>query len=261
MKSFLRWMKANGYPVHDSAIDFKHNLKEMKKNVTYLTFDELMKLFDFEFPENQKYLDRARDLFCFMAFTSLRYSDLAQLKKTNITSKGIDLYTVKTSDHITININDYAQKILDKYSEYKSEDGRLFPVPSAQKINDYIKMAAKQAGLEREVVEAYYIGDKRYDEVHKFYEIIGCHDARRTFVCCSLALGIPATTVMKWTGHKDYESMKPYIEINDDTLKTEMEKWNGKSLKHEIIRAIDKFNENKLKKVCEFVNSLNAEIA
>lgn len=122
-------------------------------------------------------------------------------------------------------------------------------------------MAAKQAGLEREVVEAYYIGDKRYDEVHKFYEIIGCHDARRTFVCCSLALGIPATTVMKWTGHKDYESMKPYIEINDDTLKTEMEKWNGKSLKHEIIRAIDKFNENKLKKVCEFVNSLSAEIA
>ena len=59
----------------------------------------------------------------------------------------------------------------------------------------------------------------------------------------------------------DYESMKPYIEINDDTLKTEMEKWNGKSLKHEIIRAIDKFNEDKLKKVCEFVNSLNAEIA
>lgn len=55
--------------------------------------------------------------------------------------------------------------------------------------------------------------------------------------------------------------MKPYIEINDDTLKTEMEKWNGKSMKHEIIRAIDKFNEDKLKKVCEFVNSLNAEIA
>ena len=99
LKSFLRWMKANGYPVLDSAIGYTPHLTVTKKNVTYLTFNELMQFFNHKFSPNQKYLERARDLFCFMAFTSLRYSDLAQLKRPHVTSRGIDLYTKK---HLTI---------------------------------------------------------------------------------------------------------------------------------------------------------------
>lgn len=77
LKSFLRWMKANGYPVHDSAIDCQIHLTVTKKNVTFLTFKELMQFYHYKFAPEQKYLDKARDMFCFMAFTSLRYSDLA----------------------------------------------------------------------------------------------------------------------------------------------------------------------------------------
>lgn len=73
----------------------------------------------------------------------------------------------KTSDHLTIPIIGDAQKIIDKYADYQSEDGSLFPVPSAQKLNDYIKLAAKGADLDREVINTYYIGTKRYDEVNK----------------------------------------------------------------------------------------------
>ena len=225
LRSFLRWMKANGYPVQDSAIDYKLHLTVTKKNVTYLTFKELKQFYKHQFAPNHMYLDRARDMFCFMCFTSLRYSDLAQLKKAHITSKGIDLYTKKTSDHITIPIIDYAQEIIDKYADYEADDGSLFPVPSAQKLNDYIKLAAKDAGLDREVVNTYFIGTQRHDDVNKFYDIISCHDARRTFVCCSLAFGIPAPVVMSCTGHKDYESMKPYIEIARDTQRIELDKW------------------------------------
>lgn len=256
LKSFLRWMKANGYPVQDSAIEYKPHLTVTKKNVTYLTHKELMQFFNYKFPAHLKYLDRARDLFCFMALASLRYSDLAQLKKAHITSRGIDLYTKKTSDHITIPIIEDAQKLLDKYADYESEDGSLFPVPSAQKLNDYIKAAAKRAGLDREVVDTYYIGTQRFDEVHKFHEIIGCHDGRRTFVCCSLAFGIPASVVMSITGHKDYESMKPYIEIANDTKRLEMDKWNGKELKINILNHLETFDADKLKQVYEFVKTL-----
>lgn len=42
LKSFLRWMKANGYPVLDSAIGYTPHLTVTKKNVTYLTYKELM---------------------------------------------------------------------------------------------------------------------------------------------------------------------------------------------------------------------------
>ena len=256
LRSFLRWMKANGYPVQDSAIEYKLHLTVTKKNVTYLTFKELKQFYKHQFAPNHKYLERARDMFCFMCFTSLRYSDLAQLKKAHITSKGIDLYTKKTSDHITIPIIDYAQEIIDKYADYESEDGSLFPVPSAQKLNDYIKLAAKDAGLDREVVNTYFIGTQRHDDVNKFYDIISCHDARRTFVCCSLAFGIPAPVVMSCTGHKDYESMKPYIEIASDTRRIELDKWNGVDAKYNIIEMLEKFDAAQLKQAYELIKTL-----
>ena len=256
LKSFLRWMKANGYPVKESAIDCQVHLTVTKKNVTFLTFKELMQFYRFKFAPEHKYLDKARDMFCFMSFTSLRYSDLAQLKRANITSRGIELYTKKTSTPITIPIIDYAQEIFDKYSSYQSPDGSLFPVPSCQKLNDYIKLAAEQAGIDREVVNTYFIGTKRYDEVHKFYEIIGCHDGRRTFVCCSLALGIPPSVVMSCTGHKDYQSLKPYIEVASETQRLELSKWNGKDTKVGIITALEGLDAHQLELVYDFVKSI-----
>ena len=256
LRSILRWMKANGYPVQDSAIEYSPRLTVTKKNVTYLTSKELNHFFKFKFPSNLKHLERARDLFCFMAFTSLRYSDLARLKRANITSKGIDFYTKKTSDHITIPIIDDAKALLDKYADYKPKSGNLFPVPSSQKLNDYIKEAAKLAGLDREVIDTYYIGTERYDDVHKLHEILSCHDGRRTFVCCSLAFGIPAAIVMSITGHKDYESMKPYIEIANDTKQIEMERWNSNETKINIMNLLEKFDKDELKKLYKYAKKL-----
>ncbi len=43
----------------------------------------------------------------------------------------------------------------------------------------------------------------------------------------TLSLGIPPNIVMKWTGHSDYSSMKPYIDIVDDIKATSMTKFNG----------------------------------
>ena len=61
---------------------------------------------------------------------------------------------------------------------------------------------------------------------------------------------------MSITGHKDYESMKPYIEIANETKRLEMDKWNGKKLKNDIIEAIDNFDEDKLNKVYEYILDL-----
>ena len=45
----------------------------------------------------------------------------------------------------------------------------------------------------------------------------GSCQARRTFICFALSSGIPPQVVMKWTGHSDYQAMKPYIEIAEKT--------------------------------------------
>lgn len=119
-----------------------------------------------------------------------------------------------------------------------------------------LKEAAELAGLDREIVETYFIGTQRYEEIHKFYETISCHDGRRTFVCCSLALGISPTVVMSCTGHADYESMKPYIEVADETQKMQMEKWNTHQYKSDIIESLDKMNPTQLKELCEHIRSI-----
>ncbi|MBR1501741.1 MAG: hypothetical protein IJ616_07230 [Bacteroidales bacterium] len=41
-------------------------------------------------------------------------------------------------------------------------------------------------------------------------------DVARSIVT-TLSLGIPPQVVMKWTGHSDYQAMKPYIAIAEKT--------------------------------------------
>ena len=36
---------------------------------------------------------------------------------------------------------------------------------------------------------------------------------RKTFICFMLSIGIAPQVVMKFTGHCDYKSIKPYIDI------------------------------------------------
>lgn len=254
LKSFLRWISKNGYIIQPGVLEFKPKLKVIPKVVTFLKYKELMHFFEYEFPKEKEYLSKARDMFCFMAFTSLRYSDLAKLRPSNIIDGYLDFCTEKTDDKLRIALNEHAQKIIDKYAWYKGDT--IFPVPSNQKLNDYLKEAAKLAGLDREITQVYFKGNTRHEDTYKFWEQISCHDARRTFVCCSLALGIPPSVVMSCTGHSDYESMKPYIEVADETQKLEMDKWNTHQYKSRIIEELDKMDSEQLKKLFEYVKEI-----
>ena len=46
---------------------------------------------NYKFDDDEKNLELARDMFCFMAFTSLRYSDLENLKKANVFDDHIEV--------------------------------------------------------------------------------------------------------------------------------------------------------------------------
>lgn len=254
LKSFLRWVSRNGYVIQPGVLEFKPKLKVIPKAVTFLKYKELMHFFHYEYPKEKEHLSKARDMFCFMAFTSLRYSDLAALKPVNLVDGYLDFCTEKTDDKLHIALNEHAMKIIEKYSWYKGDT--IFPIPSNQKLNDYLKEAAKLAELDREISQVYFKGNTRHEDTYKFWEQISCHDARRTFVCCSLALGIPASVVMSCTGHSDYESMKPYIEVADETQKMQMEKWNTHQYKSGIIESMEKMTSEQLKQLFEYVKTI-----
>lgn len=251
LKRFLKFInQQDGYSIPEAVLNFETNLKVLKRSVSFLHYNELIHFANFEFEEDTIRLSHARDLWCFMAFTSLRYSDLHSLKNGHIIDGSrIEKLAQKTGERLSIPLSENAKAILQKHQGEETADGYLFAVPSNQKLNDAIKDAARAAGLDRLFIDTYVVGTERKEEQHKFCDIISCHDARRTFVSCSLALGIPAQVVMKCTGHSCYNTMKPYIETATETQALEMERWNQNQYKSRIINLLSQRSEEELKEI------------
>ncbi|KAA6313165.1 Tyrosine recombinase XerC, partial [termite gut metagenome] len=226
LRWFLRWGIERGYSENRAFDTFKPKLKTTQKKVIFLTWEELNRLREYPIPESKKYLERVRDVFLFCCFTGLRYSDVFNLRRSDVKSGHIEVTTVKTADSLTIELNNHSKTILDKYKDAIFEDDKALPVISNQKMNDYLKELAELAQINEPIRETYYKGNERIDVVTPKYALLGTHAGRRTFICNALSLGIPAQVVMKWTGHSDYKAMKPYIDIADDIKANAMDKFN-----------------------------------
>ena len=226
LKWFLRWAFKKGVHQNNAYDSYKPKLKNTQKKIIFLTWDELNRLREFEIPANKQALERVRDVFLFQCFTGLRYSDVFNLRRSDIKGDHIEVTTVKTSDSLILELNNHSKAILDKYKDVAFEDDKVLPVITNQKMNDYLKELAELAGIDEPVRQTYYRGNERIDEVTPKYALLGTHAGRRTFICNALALGIPPQVVMKWTGHSDYKAMKPYIDIADDIKANAMSKFN-----------------------------------
>lgn len=226
LKWFLRWSFKQGMHSNNAYDAFKPKLKDTQKKIIFLTWEELNKLREFKIPPTKQALERVRDVFLFQCFTGLRYSDVFNLRRSDIKGDHIEVTTVKTSDSLIIELNDHSKAILKKYKDVEFENDKALPVITNQKMNDYLKELAELAEINEPVRQTYYKGNERIDEVTPKYALLGTHAGRRTFICNALALGIPPQVVMKWTGHSDYKAMKPYIDIADDIKANAMSKFN-----------------------------------
>ena len=231
LRWFLVWCERKGYI--EKVCGYKPVIKLIKRPVIYLTPSELMRVYNFQIPANgtkvtlhtadgreyQKTVEDAgalaktRDCFCFCAFTSLRYSDMAKLLRSDIYGDKIKVVMKKTHDSVEIELNKYSRAILEKYADCNFPGGLALPVISNQKMNGYLKNLCELAEINEPVRMDYYKAGKEVKEVMPKYELIGTHAGRRSFVVSALTMGINPEIVMKWTGHSDYSAMKPYIDI------------------------------------------------
>jgi integrase len=244
LRNFLSWSSDEGYYNGNQHIKFKPKLKGANgshKTVIYLSWDELMILYNFKIPAENNYLERVRDILCFCSFTGLRYSDAFNLSKVDIQKERISVITQKTVDPLYIELNDYSTALLKKYEDLPIQ--KAFPVISLQKMNDYLKELGKLAGIDEPVKIVHFKNNDRVEEIHPKYAVLSTHCGRRTFIVLALTLGIPLAVIMKWTGHKSYESMKPYIKIVDALKEEEMKKFNKKQ---QEISVPNKLPENGL---------------
>ena len=223
---FLNWATVKGYNKNEAFRTYKPTIKIAKKQVIYLTTDELKRLRDLTFTPEQKEYEHVRDCFLFSCFSGLRHSDVYNLRKSDIKDGNIVITTIKTSDSLQIPLNDVTESILAKYRNEKLPGGKALPAIQNQAANRDIKVICRLAGIDDLVHIVYYRGNERIEEVHPKYELVGTHTGRRTFVVTMLSRGVPASIVMKFTGHSDYNAMKPYIDIVDSAKTEQMAKMN-----------------------------------
>lgn len=226
LKWFLKWGVTNKYISNADYVSFAPKIKNVAKKVIFLTKEEIDLIKNFPLPKEKEYLERVRDVLIFSCFSSLRYSDIYNLKKADVGNNSFEFITQKTDDSIVVEFNKYSREILEKYRNTKIPGDKALPVISNQKYNEYLKEIGELVGLNQPIKISYYKGSKRYDEVVSKFMKLSSHVGRRSFICNGLYLGIPVHIIMKWTGHSDYDSMRPYIDVVDTMRSEAMEKFN-----------------------------------
>jgi integrase len=216
LKWFLNWATKLGYNKNLAYKAFQVHNQESK--IIILTADELFHLYNLKI--EQDYLLQVRDVFCFCCFTSLRYSDVKNLKKTDIADGFINITTIKTKSRVNIPLIPESIAILDLYKNIIG--ARALPVISNQKMNDYLKDIGKLAGLNRLISKVRYRGSQRIENIYPLHELLSSHMGRKTFVSFMFKMGIDSELIRAISNHKSVSSFARYNKIDDDQKATAM---------------------------------------
>jgi len=218
LKSFLNWATEKGY---NTIRDFeKFKASEHDIDIIYLTFEELMKLYEKDFDTDR--LSQVRDFYCMGCFTGLRFSDLSKLHLANISEDHIilSIQKTKTQNH-AIKLNKYAKAILDKY---KGTIYEPLPVISPQKFNEYIKDCCELAEITQPFTIHWFVGNKKNTLTQPKCKFITSHTARKTFITNSLLLGMEPKAIKKIANIKKDAVLDKYMKVTEAFTDEQMDK-------------------------------------
>lgn len=180
---FLNWASEQQYNIYT---DYKTFYKEMGdaqershvRDEVYLEWNELMSLLDLSLDEPRQ--ERARDIFCFMCLTGLRYGEVRNLHKEDVLENRI-IVKKKSSKTRTVPLNRFSGEIISHYDNKYYRNNAALPVMSLVTLNKYIKIIVGQAGLKKSVE-------------------VTAGMASTTFIMNALKLDIPAPVISSYTG-------------------------------------------------------------
>ena len=151
LRTVLNYVKSTGLVFTDPYINFKMSFEKSDRN--FLEKEEIDIIYNKKFTSER--MEKVRDIFVFSCYTGLTYCDLASLKQENIV-KAFDnnLWIMskrnKTSVKFNVRLFDVPIAILEKYSG-KQKDGRLLPLISNQKMNEYLNELAEICGINKKI--------------------------------------------------------------------------------------------------------------
>jgi len=177
-------------------------------NRRYLTAEEIRTI-ETQAINNER-LERVRDIFIFICYSGISYSDLQLLTNQNIT-KGIDgrnwltYQRVKTKVRASVPLLSPAQSILDKYKNDSVcvANSKVLPVISNQKFNDYLKEVAA---------------------ICKITKPVSAHIGRHSFATTiTLSNGVPMESVQKMLAHSKISTTMLYAKVVDTKISKDMD--------------------------------------
>lgn len=218
LKSFLNWATEKGYNTNREFEKFR--AAEHDIDIVFLTFEELMNLYNYQFESDR--LSQARDFYCMGCFTGLRFSDLSKLHLANISEDHIvlSIQKTKTQNH-AIKLNKYAKAILEKY---KGTIYEPLPIISSQKFNEYIKECCELVEINQLFTIHWFVGNKKKSLTQPKYKFITSHTARKTFITNSLLLGMEPKAIKKIANIKKDAVLDKYMKVTEAFTDEQMDK-------------------------------------
>ena len=192
----------NGWVRTDPFAGYK--IRFEKVNRGFLTREEIDRIMAREF--TNKRLEVVRDMFIFSVYTGLAYTDVQGLTSSNVQYRAdgsvwIVTARQKTNNPVSVMLLDIPRAIIERYGGL-GKKGRLLPIPSNQKVNDYLKEIATLCGIEKN---------------------LSYHLARHTFATTiTLSNGVPIETVSKILGHSSIKTTQIYARITDTKIGHDM---------------------------------------
>lgn len=205
LKQIISIALKNRYITNDPFDDYKLGYKPVNKE--FLIEPEIKKLMNKKF--GAKRLEEVRDVFLFQIFTGLAYIDAANLTKENIFEDGlgqkwIRLTRQKSSVQANIPLLDVPLSILKKYKGL--ENGKLLPIHTNQKMNEYLKEIAALCGINKRLTT---------------------HCGRHSFSTLMLTKGISIESVSKMLGHTNITTTQIYAKVLNQKIFAEVNKVRG----------------------------------
>jgi site-specific recombinase XerD len=205
LKQIIKICLANEWIDKDPFMNYK--IKNRDTNRPFLVQDELNRIITLKCLTDR--LARVRDIFVFSSYTGLSYADIQKLSQSDLVvgndgEQWIHTTRVKTDTASRVPLLPQAVKIIEAYKDYPRcvTKGKLLPVMSNQKMNEYLKEIADRCDINKKMT---------------------FHTARHTFATTvTLTNGVPIETESKMLGHKTLRTTQQYAKILDQKVSEDM---------------------------------------
>ncbi|MDI1324844.1 MAG: tyrosine-type recombinase/integrase [Algoriphagus sp.] len=208
-KAMFKWAYDMDYAKKDLSRKFK--MKKQRKEIIFLTKEELDRIHELE--TSIPRLQIIKDCFLFMCYTGLAFKEIESLRVVNLSRNingeyGLIITRQKTQKNIPeIPLLPKALELVEKYKHHpiRIREKKLFPIPSNQNFNSYLKEIGTLAKIEKSITT---------------------HMGRKTFATTiALRNGMSMEVVSKTLGHSNMRiTQESYADLQNDRIREEFNK-------------------------------------